>query len=102
MTLPIVPYADAGPLYGLVLPILISVAVTPGVSAAVAGTTRASTASSALSTVLLSMISSCRAPGGTAGSGPILLRGNSQARAADPRRAARLSIRRDAPPLAEG
>src|SRR5688572_30048424 len=39
--LPIVPYADAGPLYGLVLPILISVAVTPGVCAA-AGSTPAS------------------------------------------------------------
>src|SRR4029453_14126667 len=29
MALPMVPYADAGPLYGFVLPILISVAVTP-------------------------------------------------------------------------
>src|SRR5262249_51341095 len=29
MALPMVPYAEAGPLYGLVLPILISVAVTP-------------------------------------------------------------------------
>ena len=29
MVLPIVPYADALPLYGLVLPILISVGVTP-------------------------------------------------------------------------
>src|SRR2546421_10434501 len=64
ITLPIVPYAEAGPLYGLVLPILISVAVTPGVSAAVAGTTRASTATSALSTVLLNMMSSCSAPAG--------------------------------------
>src|ERR1051325_4422126 len=30
IVLPIVPYADAGPLYGLVLPILISVSVAPG------------------------------------------------------------------------
>src|SRR2546421_10159604 len=96
MTLPIVPYADAGPLYGLVWPILISVAVTPGVSAAIAGAgARASTAISALSTVL-SMMSSCRAPGGSAGSGPILLRGHGQARAAVPRRPRRAQARRPA------
>src|SRR6266403_49525 len=64
MTLPIVPYAEAGPLYGLVWPILISVAVTPGVSAAIASAgARASAAISALSTVL-SMMSSCGLPAG--------------------------------------
>ena len=34
MALPIVPYAEAGPLYGIVLPMRISVAVTPGDSCA--------------------------------------------------------------------
>src|SRR4051812_28472022 len=33
-SLPITPYAEAGPLYGMVLPILSSVAVTPGDAAA--------------------------------------------------------------------
>src|SRR6266850_2659353 len=76
MTLPIVPYAEAGPLYGLVLPILISVAVTPGVSAAiVTAGARASAAISALGIVLLSMMSSCRGSRRLGRMwGPILLR----------------------------
>src|ERR1051325_1762766 len=41
MTLPMVPYADAGPLYGLVWPILISVAVTPTVWASTGPATSA-------------------------------------------------------------
>src|SRR5688572_19810197 len=61
MALPMVPYADAGPLYGLVLPILISVAVTPGVCApAGASTPSASTAPRTMTRLRLSMMSSCR------------------------------------------
>src|SRR5207237_2139853 len=94
---------DAGLLYGLGFPNLISVAVTPGVADAIASAgARASAAISALSTVLLSMMSSCRAPGGSAGSGPILLRGNGQARAAVPRRPRRARARRTAPAIPNG
>src|SRR5215510_3881464 len=38
MTLPMVPYAESGPLYGFVLPTLISAAVTPGWAKARLGT----------------------------------------------------------------
>jgi hypothetical protein len=34
VALPVVPYAEAGPLYGIVLPRRISLAVTPGDSSA--------------------------------------------------------------------
>ncbi len=45
MVLPMVPYAEALPLYGLVLPILISVAVTPTTVWAVAAPAGASAVS---------------------------------------------------------
>src|SRR6266581_6564535 len=59
MALPMVPYADAGPLYGLVFPTLISVAVTPTTvwAAASAGISPArATARTAASSFVLRVI----------------------------------------------
>src|SRR5437588_7075049 len=60
MVLPMVPYADAGPLYGLVWPILISVAVTPTVWASTGPTTSAvvSATVTAINRLLARMVSS--------------------------------------------
>src|SRR5687767_6057227 len=69
IALPIVPYAEAGPLYGFVLPSLISVAVTPGVWAT-AGSTPASAsvrarahANGILSLMIASLGGRCRQRG---------------------------------------
>src|ERR1700748_1082241 len=54
--MPSTPYEEAGPLYGTVLPILISVAVTPGVSAAVAAVATSATSAVAARNVFLPVI----------------------------------------------
>src|SRR2546426_12586682 len=63
MALPIVPYAEAGPRYGFVLPILISVGVTPG-HCAPAGPAKSSGPSAATraraSMLLRVMVPSCK------------------------------------------